>query len=101
MNEGIVFWLIIGIISVLGVLVVLVPIIGLTARFALKPMMESIAGFRDAQGQVKAFELLERRLALVEERMDSAERTLESAVEGAEFHRELGASRLETSAEER
>lgn len=76
---------------VLGCLIILIPVAGLTARFALKPMMEALAHYRSTQGEGQRTELLERRLALLEEQMHSQERTLGRLAEDAEFHRQLEA----------
>lgn len=99
MNEGIIFWLVIGAISLFSVLIVLVPIVGLTARFALKPLMESIGAFRDVQGQGQAMQLLERRVALMEERMSSIDRSLRPLLEQTEFRHQLDPQPVEASAD--
>jgi len=46
-------------------LVVLIPVLGLTIRFALKPVVEAIASARDARrGRVELDQLAERVAAL-------------------------------------
>lgn len=86
---------------VFGSLIFLIPIAGLTARFALKPIMESIGQFRDAQGQRQTVEMLERRVALMEEQVSSIERSVKPLVEDAEFRRKLEAPPRETVPDER
>ncbi len=77
---------------VLGCLIILIPVAGLTARFALKPIMEAFANYRSTQGDSQRVALLERRLALIEEQTHSQERTLGRLTEDAEFRRQLEAS---------
>lgn len=76
---------------VLGCMIVLIPIAGITARFALKPVMEAFARYRDMQGEGQKISLLERRLALVEEQQHSQERLLARLSEDADFRRQLEA----------
>lgn len=54
-----------------GGLILLVPIAGLTLRFALKPLLEGLSQMRDLRGQAQEIRLLEQRLALVEEQLHS------------------------------
>lgn len=77
---------------ILGSLTVLIPITGITARIALKPLMESMARYREMQGANEAQQLLERRLALMEEQLHSMERTLQEVSEASDFHRQLQGS---------
>lgn len=78
---------------VLGSLVVLIPIAGLTARFALKPIMEAIAQFRGAPGSDQRIAMLEQRMSLMEEQLHLAEREYRRAIDDADFHRQLDAPR--------
>lgn len=75
---------------VLGSLTVLIPIAGLTARFALKPVLEALARYREMQGGEQRVALLEQRLALLEEQQHSHERHLNQLLEDADFRRQLG-----------
>jgi hypothetical protein len=74
---------------VMGMLTFLIPITGLTARFALKPLMEALAKYRELQGQDQAQQLLERRMALLEEQLHGMDRSLRDLVDESEFRREL------------
>jgi hypothetical protein len=76
---------------VLGSLVVLIPVAGLTARFALKPVLEAFARYREVQGEGQKVHLLEQRLALLEEQMHSQDRSLSRLLEDADFRRKLEA----------
>ncbi|HEV7590844.1 MAG TPA: hypothetical protein VGO40_22225 [Longimicrobium sp.] len=71
-----------------GILVVLVPIAGLTARFALKPLIESITeAMRVRQGgDVPA---MERRVAVLEQELAGMRAELQRAADGAAFDRRL------------
>jgi len=79
---------------IMGMLVVLIPIAGLTARFAIKPIAESMAKLRQGNMDRQVVEMLERRLSLLEQEVhglggmrDDVARLLEEA----EFQRQLKA----------
>jgi hypothetical protein len=77
----------------MGSLMVLIPIAGLTARFALKPIVESIARMRDSSNRSEAIEMLERRTALLEQEVQNITGIREDVsrlVEELEFQRSLG-----------
>lgn len=87
-----------GLAIFLGLMVVLIPITGLTARFALKPVMEALGKYRESQSDRQMQALLERRVALMEEQMHSMDRSLRELVEASEFHRELESSKPQRAA---
>lgn len=74
---------------VMGVSIVLIPVAGLTARFALKPVVEAIARLFEHKGIEETVQVLEQRMALLETQMDSMDQSLRRVVEATEFHREL------------
>jgi hypothetical protein len=76
-------------VAVLGaVLVVLIPIAGLTARFALKPLIESVtAALRARQGGDVAG--MERRVAALEQELATVRGQLRQIADGAAFDRSL------------
>lgn len=82
----------------LGMMVVLIPIAGLTARFALKPLMEALRSYRELQGDNQAQQLVERRVALMEEQMHSMDRSLRELLEESEFRRDLESGRKAAAA---
>lgn len=82
-----------GLAIFLGLMVVLIPITGLTLRFALKPVMEALSKYRDVQGDKQMQQLLERRVALMEEQLHSMDRSLRELVEESDFRRELETGR--------
>jgi hypothetical protein len=87
-----------GLAIFLGLMVILIPITGLTARFALKPVMEALSKFRETQGDRQMQQLLERRVALMEEQLHSMDRSLRELVEESDFRRELETSRSRPAA---
>jgi hypothetical protein len=87
-----------GLAIFLGLMVVLIPITGLTLRFALKPVMEALSKYRESTGDREMQLLLERRVALMEEQMHSIDRSLRELTEASDFHRELEAGRPRAAA---
>jgi hypothetical protein len=81
-----------GLVAVtLGCLIVLVPIAGITARFALKPIVESFAKMRELQGGTTGRELnvLEQRVALLEQQHQALEGAIQRIGELKDFDRQL------------
>jgi hypothetical protein len=54
---------------IMGGLLLLVPVLGLTLRFAIKPALESLGHLRALKLQGQELHLVEQRLALLEEQM--------------------------------
>lgn len=85
---------IVAIVAILvGGTAVILPIAGLTARFALKPLVDSFAHNRDGQAHTERAALLEQRVALLEEQLRLLEREQAALAEASEFHRQLSAPR--------
>ncbi len=78
-----------GLAIFLSMLVVLIPITGLTARFALRPMMDALGRYREMAGQNEAQQLLERRIALLEEQLHGVDRSLRDLSDESDFRRQL------------
>jgi hypothetical protein len=79
----------------MGSLMVLIPIAGFTARFAMKPIVESIARLRESGTKNEAVQMLERRMALLEQEVQNLSGIREEIgrlVEELEFQRKLGTS---------
>lgn len=74
---------------VMGMLTVLIPITGFTARFALKPIAEAVARMKEAQGAGQHVALLEQRVALLEQQQANTEAELEKALEVQRFQEKL------------
>ncbi len=68
-------------------LLLLIPVAGLTLRFALKPALEAFSRMKELQGQGQELRLIEQRLALLEEKLDSAAFT--RLLDDVEFRRQL------------
>lgn len=75
--------------TILGISIVLIPVIGVTARFALKPTAEALSRFFDHQGLTDTVRVLERRLDFQEHQIDALENQLRRLTEGSEFDRKL------------
>jgi hypothetical protein len=77
---------------ILGCLMVLVPIAGFTARFAIKPITEAIARARESGTDRETVQLLERRMALLEQEVHSVTELrsdLVRVLEELEFQKQL------------
>ena len=75
----------------MGVSIVLIPVIGLTARFALKPTVEALSRFFEKKGSDEAISILERRMALIEQQVESIDLNVQRLVDTTEFDRKLEA----------
>ncbi|MGH7500835.1 MAG: hypothetical protein ACREL7_03675 [Longimicrobiales bacterium] len=75
-----------------GSLMVLIPIAGVTARFAMKPIVESLARLRESGAKNEAVDMLERRMALLEQEVQAITGMREDVsrlIEELEFQRKL------------
>ena len=75
--------------TIMGISIVLIPVIGLTARFALKPTVEALSKFFEHKSLDDTVHILERRLALMEQQIEAMESSVNRLTEVQEFHREL------------
>ena len=78
---------------ILGISIVLVPVIGLTARFALKPAVEALARVFEARELDETVKILERRVELQEHQIEALNDTLKQLSETRDFDRQLSAPR--------
>ena len=76
----------------MGISIVLIPVLGITARFALKPTVEALSRLFEGRGRDEAVAIMERRMALMEQQIESIEGNVQRLVDLGEFHRELEAS---------
>ena len=77
---------------IMGSLIVLIPVAGLTARFAMKPIVDSLARLRQSANQNETVNMLERRIALLEQEVQNLSGIrddLGRLVEEMEFQRQL------------
>lgn len=77
---------------IFGGLCALIPVAGITARIALKPIVEAMARYREMKGTDDSVALLERRMTLMEEQLHGMDRSLRLLVEDADFRRRLEVS---------
>ena len=73
----------------MGISIVLIPVLGITARFALKPTVEALSCFFDKRGSDEAVSILEHRMALIGQQVESIHTNVQRLVETAEFDRNL------------
>lgn len=73
----------------MGLSIVLIPVLGITARFALKPTVEALSRLFEGRGRDESVSILERRMGLLEQQIESIESNVEHLVEMNEFHHEL------------
>lgn len=73
----------------MGISIVLIPVIGITARFALKPTVEALARLFEHRGLEETVSIMDRRMALLESQMESMESSMKQLAEVADFHRQL------------
>ncbi len=75
----------------MGTLIVLVPVAGVTARFALRPIADAMARVRQSQGAEERLALMQQRLDLMEQQLLSVESEVHRLREVQEFHAQLKA----------
>ena len=73
----------------LGGIVVLVPVLGLTVRYALRPMIESWVKMKTNPTLESQNELLARQVALLEAEVQHLQGTVQGLLEGQVFQRAL------------
>jgi len=74
---------------ILGMMTILIPIAGLTARFALKPLVESLARLFDSRTVEDTVQLTDRRVALLEQQVEALEGLVTRLQDERAFDREL------------
>ncbi|MBT8396521.1 MAG: hypothetical protein HKO65_05485 [Gemmatimonadetes bacterium] len=74
---------------VMGISVVLIPVIGLTARFALKPVVEALSNVLQSRGMDESLQIVERRLALLETQMEGLEGSMKQIQDTSSFDAQL------------
>ena len=78
---------------ILGISIVLVPVIGLTARFALKPAVEALARLFESRELDETVRILERRVELQEHQLEALQASVQQLSEARDFDRQLAAPR--------
>lgn len=74
---------------IMGVSIVLIPVIGLTARFALKPTVEALARVFEGRGRDEALQILERRISLLEQQLEVVESSVTRLEDISRFDAQL------------
>lgn len=81
---------------VMGVSIVLIPVAGLTLRFAIKPVVEAIGRSLESHGLEDTVGVLERRMEILERQLESTDTSVGRLAEAVEFQKELQAGRSST-----
>jgi hypothetical protein len=84
---------------VMGISVVLIPVIGITARFALKPTVEAFSRLFEGRAANETISILERRMALMESQVESIESNVKRLVDASDFHQQLQSGPTPTAPE--
>ncbi len=74
---------------IMGISVVLIPIVGLTARYALKPIVSVLDRYLKTRDEEESAQVSERRLTLLEQQLDEVQGSLRRLVEVSEFDAKL------------
>lgn len=77
--------------TILGISIVLVPVIGITARFALKPTVEALSRLFENRSTSDTLQILQQRMELQEQQIDALQTALRSMNEARDFERQLAA----------
>lgn len=93
MNEEILYGVAAVLAVLLGGITVLIPVVGLTLRFALRPVLETWARMRSAPTPDGQTELLSRQVALLEAELQQVQHAVQGLVEGQDFQHSLRGER--------
>lgn len=74
---------------IMGISIVLIPVAGLTARYALKPIVEALGKYFQGKGTEESVRIVERRLALLEQQLDEVQVSINRLVEVSRFDAKL------------
>ena len=78
--------------TILGISIVLVPVIGLTARYALSPTVQALAKAFESRGSDETIRILERRIDLQEQEMAGLRTAVQGIEDAHDFERKLSAA---------
>ena len=76
---------------IMGISVVLIPVIGLTARFALKPVVEALSKVFESRELSESYQIMERRMGLMEAQIEAMESSMKRLADTAHFDAQLRA----------
>ena len=71
-------------------LIIFTPVAGLTLRFALKPLVDSLARLMEVRARKDDSDLLDKRVALLEQELSVARIELKELRDREEFYQRLG-----------
>ncbi|MGD8276496.1 MAG: hypothetical protein PVH00_00655 [Gemmatimonadota bacterium] len=80
-------------IIVISGLAVLIPVAGLTLRFALKPMVDSIARLLEVKNGASSVDLVDKRVQLLEQDLHSLRSEMQLLTDRTEFYERLSIPR--------
>jgi hypothetical protein len=75
-----------------GILIILIPVAGITARIALAPLIDAVTRAMQARQGGEAVQLMERRMALLEQELQAMRHEVHQISEERDFHRRLSES---------
>ena len=70
-------------------LIVFVPVAGITARIALKPLIDSMIRIAEMRRSTEEVRLLDKRIALLEQELHGVKDEVQELTEQKEFYRKL------------
>ena len=74
------------------ILLMFVPVLGITVRFALKPVTDSVLKVMQARRAGEEMQMLERRVQLMEQELQMLRTEMQLTSEQKEFYRRLAES---------
>lgn len=74
---------------IMGISLVLIPVLGITARYALKPTVEALMTLFENRNTDESMRILERRVALLEQQVEILETGQHRLQEAQEFRKQL------------
>ena len=74
---------------IMGISIVLIPVIGLTARFALKPIVEALSKLFESREMNESYQIMERRIGLLEAQMEALDGSMKRLEETTRFDAQL------------
>jgi hypothetical protein len=75
--------------TILGIMIVLIPVSGITSRFALSPTVEAFRKRFETKGAGDTIRILEPHLDLQEQKIAMLHQTVPSLSDGNEFSRQI------------
>lgn len=89
MDEDIFYGLAAALAVLFGGMTIFVPVLAITLRFALRPVLETWARIRQSQTSDQHYTLLDRRMGVLETEIQQVQHAVQSLVDIQEFQRKL------------